>query len=100
MSPETKPDPARERRTGAVVSACVVISAAILLSSPSATSSPAVRIHALAESADPLTIKVIGHQWWWEVNYPDQLPSNTVTTANEIHIPVGRPCGSSSTSPT
>jgi len=29
---------------------------------------------------------VIGHQWWWEVRYPQ----NGVVTANEIHIPVGR----------
>jgi cytochrome c oxidase subunit II len=29
---------------------------------------------------------VIGHQWWWEVRYPQ----TGVVTANEIHIPVGR----------
>ncbi|HZQ09307.1 MAG TPA: c-type cytochrome [Anaerolineae bacterium] len=32
-------------------------------------------------------IEIFAHQWWWELNYPDQQ----VTTANEIHIPVGRP---------
>jgi cytochrome c oxidase subunit 2 len=31
---------------------------------------------------------VIGHQWWWEVCYPQ----SGVVTANEIHIPVGRQC--------
>ncbi len=31
-------------------------------------------------------IVVIGHQWWWEVRYPQ---ANAIT-ANEIHIPVGR----------
>jgi len=36
------------------------------------------------------TIQVIGHQWWWEVRYEGQ-PSQTFTTANEIHIPVGKP---------
>jgi cytochrome c oxidase subunit 2 len=40
---------------------------------------------------DPLTIRVRGHQWWWEVTYPDALASQTFATANEIHIPVGRP---------
>lgn len=30
-------------------------------------------------------IEVIGHQWWWEVNYPEQ----DFRTANELHIPVG-----------
>jgi cytochrome c oxidase subunit II len=34
-----------------------------------------------------LTIDVIGHQFWWEVRYPDY----DVVTANEIHIPVGEP---------
>jgi cytochrome c oxidase subunit 2 len=40
---------------------------------------------------DALQIRVTGHQWWWEVQYRDSLPQNWVTTANEIHIPVGRP---------
>jgi cytochrome c oxidase subunit 2 len=33
----------------------------------------------------PLTVDVIGHQWWWEVRYP----GSPAVTANEIHIPVG-----------
>lgn len=42
----------------------------------------------LSTPADPaLTIQLIGHQWWWEVYYPDQ----SFTTANEVHIPVGQP---------
>jgi cytochrome c oxidase subunit 2 len=28
-------------------------------------------------------VKVIGHQWWWEVRYP----GTSAVTANEIHIP-------------
>ncbi len=36
-------------------------------------------------------IKVTGHQWWWEVEYQDPVPAHQVTTANEIHIPAGRP---------
>lgn len=49
----------------------------------------------LAAVADPpghhadLHLEVVGHQWWWEVHYKD-VPSLTFTTANEIHIPVGR----------
>ncbi len=42
-------------------------------------------------SAEPegnvLQINVTGHQWWWEVEYPE----SGVLTANEIHIPTGRP---------
>ena len=36
-----------------------------------------------------LVLDVTGHQWWWEVTYVTQDPSQTFTTANEIHIPVG-----------
>lgn len=32
-------------------------------------------------------IEVVGHQWWWEVRYPEA----GVRTANELHLPVGRP---------
>jgi cytochrome c oxidase subunit II len=35
----------------------------------------------------PLRIEVTGHQWWWEVRYPD----SGVVTANQLHIPAGRP---------
>jgi cytochrome c oxidase subunit 2 len=39
-----------------------------------------------------LTIDVYGHQWWWEVQYPNEHePYRMVTTANEIHVPVGTP---------
>jgi cytochrome c oxidase subunit 2 len=35
---------------------------------------------------DILKIEVVGHQWWWEFRYPDLK----LTTANEVHIPVGQ----------
>lgn len=44
-----------------------------------------------AAEPNALIIDVTGHQWWWEVTYPSTKPSLQVTTANEIHIPVGRP---------
>jgi cytochrome c oxidase subunit II len=43
------------------------------------------------ESANALTLTVTGHQWWWDVRYDDSDPSKVVVTANEIHVPVGRP---------
>lgn len=39
---------------------------------------------------DALTVRVTGHQWWWEVVYDDPSAHRQVTTANEIYIPVGR----------
>jgi cytochrome c oxidase subunit 2 len=41
--------------------------------------------------AEALQLRVTGHQWWWEVEYRDSVPNNWATTANEIHVPVGRP---------
>ncbi|MGH7565376.1 MAG: cytochrome c oxidase subunit II [Gemmatimonadota bacterium] len=35
---------------------------------------------------DPLEITVIGHQWWWEFQYPEL----GIVTANELHVPIGR----------
>jgi cytochrome c oxidase subunit 2 len=35
---------------------------------------------------DALTIEVVGHQWWWEFRYPEY----NLTTANELHVPLGR----------
>lgn len=36
---------------------------------------------------DALDVEVTGNRWWWEVTYPDL----GIVTANEIHIPAGRP---------
>ena len=43
------------------------------------------------ERENALSIRVTGHQWWWEIEYEDSLPSRRLLTANELHIPVGRP---------
>src|SRR5262252_5102230 len=49
---------------------------------PGAPDMPAqTRGHTLLEMA------VRGHQWWWEFQYP----ALQVMTANELHVPVGRP---------
>jgi cytochrome c oxidase subunit 2 len=36
-------------------------------------------------------IRVIGHQWWWEVRYLGESPDMELTTANELHLPIGQP---------
>ena len=42
-------------------------------------------------SKNPVAIEVTGHQWWWEVRYPNNDASQILVTADEIHIPVGVP---------
>jgi cytochrome c oxidase subunit II len=48
------------------------------------------RVIAGVQNASPpahaLKVTIIGHQWWWEVRYPDY----NFTTANEIHVPATR----------
>jgi cytochrome c oxidase subunit 2 len=36
--------------------------------------------------SNPVQVEVIAHQWWFEFVYPEY----GVTTANEVHVPVGR----------
>src|SRR5438045_1326439 len=38
-----------------------------------------------AKGSTAMTIRVIGHDWWWEARYL----GTPVVTANEIHIPTG-----------
>jgi cytochrome c oxidase subunit 2 len=40
---------------------------------------------------DAVNIELVGHQWWWEARYRDADPTREFSTANELHIPVGRP---------
>lgn len=47
----------------------------------------AMRATSLEASDEAVAIEVVGNQWWWEVSYPD----DGIVTANEIHLPVGRP---------
>ncbi len=42
-------------------------------------------------ASSAVTIAITGHQWWWEIQYEDSVPSRQVVTANELHIPTNRP---------
>jgi cytochrome c oxidase subunit 2 len=37
------------------------------------------------------TIHITGHQWWWEAEYDDGKPADRFATANEFHVPTGKP---------
>jgi cytochrome c oxidase subunit 2 len=39
----------------------------------------------------PLRIHVVGEQFWWRVRYEPEGDRGDLATANEIHIPIGRP---------
>lgn len=64
---------------GGVVLPVVVLSVLMSLTIKS------LRDETASHPAD-LQIKVVAHDWWWEVQYPQ----SGVVTANEIHLPAGR----------
>jgi cytochrome c oxidase subunit II len=49
------------------------------------------RTVASLQASSAISIAVTGHQWWWEVQYEDAVPSQRLLTANEMHIPTNRP---------
>jgi cytochrome c oxidase subunit II len=81
--------PAEERTMKTVVAAWTAVTALILVAFLVVSFRVEGAIEALNERP-AAKIKVTGRQWWWKVEYSDPIAANTVTTANEIHIPVGR----------
>ncbi|HEX3402327.1 MAG TPA: cytochrome c oxidase subunit II [Acetobacteraceae bacterium] len=79
----------RERRAAVIVGVSLAASVLTIIAL-SFMSYAATRDLSVA-AADPLVIRLRGYQWWWEVTYADRRPDRTLVTANEIHIPVGRP---------
>lgn len=87
---EESEDPARERRvragvilaTGATVGVLAVLTLVNYATGRELTARP---------PAEALQVRITGYQWWWNVEYRDSIPQRWVTTANEIHVPVGRP---------
>lgn len=47
--------------------------------------------HAQMQNSMKPEIRIVGHQWWWEIQYLNDKPSQQFTTANELHLPMGRP---------
>lgn len=40
---------------------------------------------------EPLKLTIGANQWWWSIEYQNDDPTQIVHTANELHLPVGRP---------
>jgi cytochrome c oxidase subunit 2 len=88
--PSVAPDSSSERRrtiwVGGALGVTIIILFVLLVSSFLTG-----RKVSSMSTGDSISIEVTGHQWWWEVRYSDPVASNIFTTANEIHIPLGRP---------
>lgn len=91
-APDLLPDRAREKRIGYTVKGALVLTVITLFVLMITSFRTGRAISTLSETPPAVAIKITGHQWWWEVEYQDEAdPSQNVTTANEIHVPVGRP---------
>jgi cytochrome c oxidase subunit 2 len=58
---------------------------------------PTIRTIFRTDGAPPpgaLEVEVVGKQWWWAFSYPEY----GITTANELHVPQGRPIALTMTS--
>lgn len=71
-------------RTGFIVAGGILLPILVLTPLYIDSLSASARLRTPKEG---LTIRVVGHMWWWEVRYPD----SGIVTANEIHIPAGKP---------
>ncbi len=82
-------DATREKRhhRAVVVSTCLTVLALFVLLSESISTTNALDGWS---TRGALQIQVTGKQWWWQVRYLDAEPSRVFTTANELHLPVGR----------
>lgn len=79
-----------ERALSRTVGIAVGVTVVILISLLTASVWTGRAIASL-QASSAVTIAITGHQWWWEIQYEDSIPSQRVTTANELHIPVNRP---------
>ena len=84
------PNAPRERLIGFVIAISVGVSAIILIIFLAAS---VITGRALASLSgkENVAIEITGYRWWWKVEYTDLDPSQRMTSANEIHIPVGSP---------
>jgi cytochrome c oxidase subunit 2 len=89
LRPGTAPvdEPARLR----LVAAGGVVTALTLLGLLAVSVHGGHQLNPMRGAKDVLTVQVIGRQWWWELHYPGTAPDQEVVTANELHVPVGRP---------
>jgi cytochrome c oxidase subunit 2 len=75
-----------ERTLGRVIAGCTGLTAVIVVALT--ILSYASQRTLFTPNKDALPLRVIGHQWWWEIRYENPQPSRSFVTANEIYIPV------------
>jgi cytochrome c oxidase subunit 2 len=79
-----------DARLAVVVGSAIAVTTLVLFGFLVASVSAGRALSSL-ETGDDGSISVVGQQWWWELEYNSPAPDRRFTTANELHIPVGRP---------
>lgn len=87
---ERLPEQARHRLNAWVIGG-LGVSALVLFGFLAASLRTDRKLNQLEGGPDVVTVRVTGKQWWWELNYEDNEPGKHFVTANELHVPVGRP---------
>ncbi len=83
-------DPPGESGARGVIYVLIALTA-VIVSALSILSFLTGRSLASLGGSDPIEIEIVGQQWWWKVTYTSPAPSLTLTSANDIHVPAGRP---------
>jgi len=89
-SPDLGQNALRERKTQRSVTMAIATAAALLLFLIVASVLTDQALARLSQK-DALQVQITANQWWWEARYDDAQPSKIFTTANELHIPTGKP---------
>jgi cytochrome c oxidase subunit 2 len=93
-TPQTPPDtaslvqPERGVRNSVIAAVTIAIAGLLGLLFASVLTDRALAQLPLQKAVN---IEMTAHQWWWEIRYDDAQPARIFTTANELHVPVGRP---------
>jgi cytochrome c oxidase subunit II len=87
--PPLERDAGRERASTIIVG--IAVAATVLIIGGLTFLSYAATRPLSGEADETLVVRLRGYQWWWQVTYANPDSARTFQTANEIHIPVGRP---------
>jgi len=77
-------EPAQVYGSNRIEIAWTVLPVLIVVVLSMATARAVVEVQNKRMPANALKVTVVGHQWWWEVRYPEL----GIVTANEIHVPL------------
>lgn len=79
-------EPAQVYGSGPVEAAWTTVPLLIVVAFTLTTARVIQEVQDAREPASAVNVQIIGHQWWWEIRYPEL----GIVTANELHVPVSQ----------